>query len=141
MSKPQQRRIQKAVLKGFKYATFYIFLMLLISLIGQKWAGGGLYRIISIGIIFGTLLGSWELYYKKSLYLKAAQLPKIITELEQLGFKQNQDFEAGKGMHFVRKAYEKLGFTEDIYLFKTKEWIEIEGIQKYIRHFGAKFGA
>ena len=140
MNKKQQRRVQDAALKGLKYTSFYILMMLLISLVGQKWAGGGLRNIITIGIIFGTLLGLWELYYKKSLYLKLEQLPMVITELEQLGFKQNQNFKKTKGLHFIRKAYEKLGFTEDIYLFKTEEWIEIKGIQKYIRHFGAKFG-
>lgn len=139
MTIKRQRRIKVAALKGAKYAFFYIALMLLISLFGQKWAGGGFINIVTIGLLFGVILGSWELYYRKIVYLKTEQQNEIIAELQRLGFKQNPNFTDKNNLHFVRKAPEKLGFMEDIYLTQTTEGIELESIQKYVRHFKARF--
>ena len=132
MNPKLQHRLKSIGIKAFSYAFIYIALMLLVSLFGQKWAGGGLSQILSMGAIFGVLMGLWEWYYKKRLYLQSTDYQTIADELKRLGFTITQD--NGKTIFFTRKAYEKFGFSEEIMIHKTSEWIEIEGVKKYIRH-------
>ena len=132
MDKKLQHRLKSIAIKAFSYAIVYIGLMLLVSLFGQEWAGGGLSQILLVGAIFGVLMGLWEWYYKKRLYLQPTDYQTIADELKRLGFTITQD--NGKTIFFTRKAYEKFGFAEEIIIHKTSEWIEVEGINKYIQH-------